>query len=186
MKNFKNLLILFFLFFLILLWVENFTFFSKFFTNYDIFILFFPTFVFFNKQPEDKPSNIINQNSVDKKIIKRLTKAEQDSMECNQEQINYIVGSSLGDIYMEKQVNNVRLKFEQSEKKSEYINHLFEKFKILTPQESLKKLHVFWNQPIQLTLVFTFELILYLVLINGMIYFIPMGSKLFPLTFWNF
>ena len=61
--------------------------------------------------------------------MKKLTKLEQNSFTIPPQLQEIIIGSGLGDLTIQKQAVNTRLKFEQSLIKKEYINHLFDLFK---------------------------------------------------------
>lgn len=59
---------------------------------------------------------------------KVLTNAQKESFFISPEQHNVIIGSMLGDLFLNKQRENARLEFKQSSDKKEYIYHLFNLF----------------------------------------------------------
>lgn len=59
---------------------------------------------------------------------KRLTNAEKNSFCITLDLHNIIIGSLLGDLYINKQCNNSRLEFKQSLDNKDYVYHLFELF----------------------------------------------------------
>lgn len=65
--------------------------------------------------------------------MKKLTKLEQNSFTIPPQLHEIIIGSGLGDLTIQKQAVNTRLKFEQSLIKKEYINYLYDLFKDFCP-----------------------------------------------------
>jgi hypothetical protein len=63
----------------------------------------------------------------------RLTKVEQGAFSLPKEFKDILVGLLLGDLSAEKQTLNVRLRFKQSTKHKDYLNHLFELFSTYCP-----------------------------------------------------
>jgi hypothetical protein len=76
-----------------------------------------------------KQSNILYKNKSLTKIRKRLTKLEQNSFVLTQILKEIIIGLSLGDLNIRKQVANAQLRFEQGAENKDYLLHLYDLFK---------------------------------------------------------
>ena len=59
---------------------------------------------------------------------KRLTNVQKNSFSVTPDLHNLIIGSLLGDLFINKQCNNSRLEFKQSLDNKDYVYHLFELF----------------------------------------------------------
>jgi len=121
MKKSKNLLLNFALFFIILVLFASFSLYSNLFNCFYTFHAFLASPVALS---EPKLPQIFNTNI---KQRKRLTKAEQETIKPNQEQIDTLVGAFLSDAYARKYAKskNSQVRFDQSTFPKEYLYHLF-------------------------------------------------------------